>query len=388
MSENSPTDELLVLGQIYAEVGDYAASFIDCKHLSVAKFCSMRLKKIMHILINRRAVASEDELYEMTEVESGNESLKEKTIDELFLLFRRWPLRHEARANEGREHSTFYYEGNIVNELLKRKPANKAEQFKIDFCTLAYENEIENLSFVLDVPVSVGEDKLQFNHAKNYTPSELVALIKLYTTYSDIADRELLVEYVDYSLDLIKSSKDKASVLELATEIAELHRREIINIPKWLTSFIEESLTAVPDENKVLPMLTLAMIKNDQLLQNKSQKIVNRCYKMCFSAPDIDCLYIAVMCCDYISRFSVCKMASIWNELCETLQYQETSTDTIQIVKLLDIADQLASYAPISSEFEALLIGTLKQRAVSGELEAQASIKRRNLSKLNLRKAV
>lgn len=233
--EASPTDELLVLGQVYAGVGDYAASFIDRKHLSVAKFCSTQLKKIVRMLIDRKAVASEDELYDMTEVEIGVEDLSDMSVDDLYQLYRRWPMRHKARAAEGREHFTFYYEGLIVSELQKRKASCRTEQFKKDYCILTYESELENLSFVLGVPISVNDEKCGFSPEKDYTYTELTELIKYYANYCDVSERELLVRYVDYALDYIKKIEDKSSVIALASEIVALGRKKIISIPQWLT---------------------------------------------------------------------------------------------------------------------------------------------------------
>lgn len=170
---SSPTDELLTLGQAYVGVGDYAANFIDSEHMSVAKFCSTRLKKMVPMLIERKAVASEDDLYEMSEVESGNKALEEMTIDELYKLYRRWPIRKKTRLAEGREHFTFFYERRIVAEFMRRKAANKTEQFKIGHCTLTYNNELENMSFVFSVPVLVEDTKFYFDHEGAYAPPEL-----------------------------------------------------------------------------------------------------------------------------------------------------------------------------------------------------------------------
>jgi hypothetical protein len=233
--EDSPTDELLALGQVYAGVGDYAASILDCDHLSVTQFCSMQLKMIVRILVDRKAVESEDDLYEMTEIDTGAEDLSDMSVDDLYQHYRRWPIRHNARAAEGREHFTFYYEGLIVSELKKRKVSCKTEQFKKDYCILTYENELENLSFVLGVPISVNDEKCGFSPEKDYTVTELTDLIKHYANYCDVYERELLVRYVDNALDYIRDAGDKSSVIALASEIAELGRKRIISIPQWLT---------------------------------------------------------------------------------------------------------------------------------------------------------
>lgn len=386
VSASSPTDELLALGQVYAGVGDYAASFIDSEHLSVAKFCSTRLKKMVPLLIERKAIASEDDLYEMTDVEVEQKGFDSMTIDELYKLYRRWPLRHKARVAEGREYFTFFYEGRIVAELRKRKAANKTEQFKIDYCTLTYENELENMSFVLDVSVSIDSDKFNFDPERNYTPAELTALIKLYANYRSVAERELLVEYVDYALDHIKNIGDKSSALILATEIAELGRKKIIAIPAWLTDFIAEAIADVPDCEKVLPMLTLALLRKDQSLERKAQRIINRCYKECLATPTIATLYTSIKCSDYVTRFSLCKMSSVWSTLCESLLTIEARTS--DLVKLLETAHELAPYTQISTELLSALTQLLDNRASHRDLEAEVTLQALPTKRMNCKKVV
>ena len=116
-------------------------------------------------------------------------------------------------------------------KLQKRKAANKTEQFKIDYCILTHENDLNNLSFVLGVPMSVEDDIFSFVSERDYTAAELTAHIKLYANYRNVIEHELLVEYAIMPLDLIKNIGDKSSVFTLATEIAELGRKKIITTP-------------------------------------------------------------------------------------------------------------------------------------------------------------
>lgn len=258
VSAMSPTDELITIGQILSEVGDYACTILDKEHLSFARKCATRLKKVVGELTSRGRIQSPDDLYEIQKGKAETVDLSAMTIDELHRLYRQWPLRHRRRVEEGREHFTFYYEGHIVRELLTRKAANISEQFKIDYCALTYANECENMSHVFSKPVLADNDKPRPDSAKIYAPAELLTLIRRYSNYRDIAEREMLVEYTDFALDLIQKSGDKASVLELATEIAALGRKEIVNCPKWLTSFINRYTASVPNQDKALPTLTLA----------------------------------------------------------------------------------------------------------------------------------
>ena len=109
-----------------------------------------------------------------------------------------------------------------IRELQKRKPASKDEQFKIDYCTLTYDNKLENLSILLDKPINNGTDKSIPDPTKTYSPTELLALIHRYVNFQDLVECELLVEYVDYALDAIKSTEDKQSVRSLANELVKL----------------------------------------------------------------------------------------------------------------------------------------------------------------------
>ena len=152
-SAASPTDELVTLGQIPSEVGDYASSILDRDHLSLTRKCASRLKKVVDELISRQHIQSQEDLYAISEVGPEVVDLTAMPIDELYKLYRRWPIRHKERELEGREHRTFYFEHRIVEELQQRKPLNKDEQLKIDYCVATHSNALENLSFTCSLPV-------------------------------------------------------------------------------------------------------------------------------------------------------------------------------------------------------------------------------------------
>lgn len=201
VSVKSPTDELLTLGQIFSEVGDYASTILDRKHLSLSRRCVTRLNKVVDELVSRQCILSAENLYDMPESEPVSSDLGSLSIDELHCLYRRWPIRHSERRAEGRESMSFYYEGQIAREIKSRKATNKGEQFKIDYCTAMYDNELSNMSYLFSHPVQVDNEKIYPDNERRYTPGELTALICLYKDYRDIVEREILVEYVDYALD-------------------------------------------------------------------------------------------------------------------------------------------------------------------------------------------
>lgn len=315
--------------------------------------------------------------------------LDKMTIDELYHLYECWPLRHEKRAAEGREPLTFYYEARIVRELRNRKANDRSEQLKIEYCTLSYANELENLSLLFSKPVSVDDDRFNPDQSTAHSPAELLAFIRFYSSYRDITEREMLVEYVDKALDIIKSTDDKTTVLALATEIGEITRKKILSSPAWVVNIIEETLISVPDTDKVFPLLTLAMIRREWSLQRKAQQIINRCYKACLTSPTVECLYLAVTGCDYVSRFSVRKTASAWNTLCQALLSAEMpEPDTTQLIRLLEVSDNLAPYADISHEARALLIERINEQARQGNLPAQICLQLREPANSTLNEAV
>lgn len=282
VSSSSPTDELLTLGQIFSEVGDYASTFLDREHLSLSRKCVTRLSKVVDELVSRKCILSAENLYDVPEEEPSNRDLKSLSIDELHLLYRRWPIRHNERRAKGRESMSFYYEGQIVREIISRKAINKGEKFKIDYCTAMYSNELSNMSYLFSCPVQIDNDKIYPDRERHYTPEELTALIRLYKDYRDVAEREILVEYVDRALDLFDEGSNSVSCLSLLSEVAELGRRKVIRIPEWINSKLEYTvklalaLNAGNDVKLPLPLLTLHIITKDQALERKAQRIINR----------------------------------------------------------------------------------------------------------------
>lgn len=230
ISAASPTEELITLGRIFSEVGDYMSTILDSEHLSLARKCATRLKKVVGELTARRRIKSEDELYEISGNPTAGTDLSPMTVSELYTLYRGWQIRHKQRLAEGREHLTYYYEGRIVRELLSRKASDRDEQLKIDYCMATYNNELDNMSFIFSLPVSSDSNKAYPDTAENYSPEELVSLIRKHTDYRDIIGREILVEYVDYALDLLQDDQSQPEPY-LAETLEELRGKDIIRIP-------------------------------------------------------------------------------------------------------------------------------------------------------------
>ncbi|MDE6669991.1 MAG: hypothetical protein K2K26_09980, partial [Muribaculaceae bacterium] len=196
------------------------------------------------------------------------DQLHNLTVDQLVMLYSRFPERVEARIAAGREHFTRFFETRLISELSTRTPADSTEQAKIDSCLRSHRAEMTNMAAVLGLPLAPVDssapspDILAPDPTRRYTPDELIALLHLYTPCRDLAERERLVEYVDYSLNLLASTSDRQPLANLIAELAELSRRHIVPSPGWLctllTDTIADWLTAptVPDTDMVLPLLT------------------------------------------------------------------------------------------------------------------------------------
>lgn len=134
VSAASPTCELITVGQILSEVGDCASTVLDREHLSFTRKCATRLKKVVGELIARRCIQSPDDLYEIDRTATEPKDLPSMTVDELYRLYRQWPLRRAKDTDDNLEES-------IVRELSTRTPTTRADQLKIDYCLLTHTNE-------------------------------------------------------------------------------------------------------------------------------------------------------------------------------------------------------------------------------------------------------
>ena len=378
VSAASPTDELVTLGQILSEVGDYMSAILDRDHLSLSRRCATRLRKVVGELVARKRIESADDLYEMPLSAVAGEDPGAMTVSELHALYRLWPMRHREREAMGREHLTFCHEGRIVRELLTRKPADRSERLKIDYCLATYGNELENLSFILSLPLKADADNAYPDPGRDYSPEELVSLIRRHSSFRDIIGREILVEYVDIALDLLERDNQQPTTenrqrktdntLALLTELSELRRRQTIRIPAWVDRKLEEAVNSAlasattGDPGLPLAMLALEMVNGDSSLTDKATAMINRCYKRAFDesagvGERIASLHTAVMCCDYVTRFSPLEAAACWNHLATllltpsplTLDSSPLTLDSSPLT-LLETARELESFAPISPE--------------------------------------
>ncbi len=383
VSPSSPTNELMTVGQALLEVGGYASIILDREHLSLSQKCETRLHKVVEELVSRQCILSAENLHDVPDPDPAGTDLEILTIGELHTLYRRWPVKHYDKSAAGRESMSFYFEGRIVREMMRRKAANKSEQLKIDYCNAMYSNELSNISQLFSLPVRVDDDKIYPDSKRSYTPEELSALIRLYKDYRDITEREILVEYADYSLDWLERNQNVVSGLNLLTEIAEIGRRKIICIPKWVTKRLADTVNlalASKTGNEAelsVAMLTLQIINGDSSLERRAQRIINRCYKSAFDdsanlGERIENLHTAVMCCDYVTRFSVRKAAALWNLLSVQALSSCIGLKSRHLFQLLEIARECGGYAHISDKPKDKLKQMLDEMASADSPESKA----------------
>lgn len=144
-----------------------------------------------------------------------------------------------------------------------------------------------------------------------------------------------------------------------------------------LERIVELATRAGNDAALPLAMLTLQPINKDQSLERKAQRIINHCYKSAFDESEnlgvrIENLYTAVTCCDYVTRFSIRKVAALWNEL--TFQVLATNTNLTprQVFQLIEIAKECEQYADIHVELQSRLHQMLNGTVQNDSLEAEA----------------
>ena len=188
ITPSSPTGELLTLGRIYDEVGDYASTILDSAHRTLTRLCRRRSAAVTRELRRRGILTGEatspsplvtqavpaahdsDSSTVETIVAQAVPSrathgpnasslitmtsdLTQMSISELYHHYLAWPQRHEALIAAGHEPLDFSYEALIIRELQRRTAANPDEQLKKDYCLLTYRNELRNLSYIISLPV-------------------------------------------------------------------------------------------------------------------------------------------------------------------------------------------------------------------------------------------
>ncbi len=326
VSASSPTGELLTLGSILEEAGAYASTSSDRSRRAFSRRCDAKFRRVASELRSRNCTAAADDVCTATAAD-----LRTLSVGDLYRLFRGRTQRRNRRAAEGREPLTCWPESDILAELRSRKAADRDEQLKIDYCTIAHSNELENLSTLLALPPEASGESLPTVPDRDCPPGELLSIIERCAEFRSVRERETLVRAADLALDLLgpdfgsDSASDSASAsasvpasfsadptrLELLAAIADLRLRRIITIPAWVDTALERTVTAALRDpgfdqlSLALPLLTLHLLTGNPAHERHAARIINRAYRDALR-PDLSASHrlrahrLALSCPDYL----------------------------------------------------------------------------------------
>ena len=256
---------------------------------------------------------------------------------ELFNLYDSRRARATARAKEGREPLTLWYESRIIEELATRKLSRLDRRHRKSIL-LTHQYEQASLALHLDLPLNIPAPSISpcaelvphesfssnkalspcaglvphesFSSNKVLYPVELLHLIRHYSSYRDFPTRELLIEYTDQAITLILSAlsqKDKdlsptaaaglsqgesiapslpAPLIELAAELTDFHRRGIISIPAAIPDSLRAIAATSDGPAAIIPLLTISLLDNAPTLERKAIRLLNRLHRTLLTAPE------------------------------------------------------------------------------------------------------
>lgn len=399
VSSKSPTEELMILGRLLSEVGSYASTTLDSVHLRLAKSCYSRLEKVLAQLVKRGAIEDKEDLYDfscqdkeiLAEISQLPNfpfmELKGLSISELELLYRAKQGfdKSMAPAKSQKISTSRYSEFEIVRELEKREPVYMADQLKIDYCTLTFQNELDYLSFLLNAPIGNSSKYVPMDRALSYSPDELVALLRLYSGcygFKSVFQQLTLEQYADYAIEYVDNSSDIKSVAMLIEEIARQNSSDSILCRPWLSKKLKE-IVEPWEKNPSMTDLYMVSILNAMHCvskgwdyERKAKKILVAAYKTALvpqESIDTDIDYICTVVEHLGLSFpcSVRKLVTRWIEVCRQVIDFDMRLSSSQITRLLDAADNMRYYKPIPSEIEEALLSRLSVLAETGDLIAQ-----------------
>lgn len=370
------TAELEVLARLFSESQDYFSSVSEKWHINMASYCPRQLEKVRREIILRHGISFYDRIFAIPNEKIAPSNLSTLSISQLEILYRQRALRLEARIKEGRETFTRFFETSIVDELERREASDALDKLKKDYCLLTNKNELEHMCTMLGLPL--GDKSVCHDGETDKSIEALSAYVRLYSKFRTLSERECLVEYVDSALDILGTASEMQPLANLASEIAELDRRRIVNCPKWvnksLSHAVEEWFKApmVHETEMVMPLLTLAMIKDDLTLERRAQHIINRCYKRCVSGLcTVDDIFTAITYSTYVTRFSVRKITACWNVYCNNVvarMYKDILS--CHLFRLIESANEIGEFASIETALKERLIEMLTERLYNGDTVA------------------
>lgn len=386
INASSPSGDLLTLGHFYAEVGGYCSSVMQPSFLKIADKCRHRFGRIVNRLIDRGVISDESDMYVAPECGYDISRIKDMSVEELGRQFRLCYHLSSSFQYEGREHFTYYRQRRIVDELLSRRASSRSERIVIDSCNVIYANEIENLSFVLRKPVGDIRRGDVLDASETYTEQQIIALLRAYSGYKDVMEREALVECVDLALDMIESSPQPHLLIDLISEVAQLKCRRLLTVPDKMIPMLENAVIKcyrckdVSRTRLILPMLIVAHEIEDYSWYRKVSRIINPCYRNIIDSnvdiSDIDEIIqqinVVVKCCEFVRRFNFRKSAPSITSLIHRILSSRYCMTATQIHHLLEAGKEYEEISPEMTELTAKLQNRLDELASQGDIEAKA----------------
>lgn len=397
ISSKSPTEELMILGRLLAEVGDYASTTLDSIHLRLAKSCWTRLDKVLAQLVKREAIETKDDLFDFSNEEkqvlsnfdfqdSTASQLQNLSIFELELLYRfRQSFDKSVEKFKSQQRLGLYNRYDIVLELEKRTPSDMCEQLKTDYCKLTFQNELDYSSFLLEAPIGDLPEYNPMDRTRKYTSDELLALIRSYSGYwrfKTVMQKLMLEQYIEYSMDFVDDSSDILAVAPLIAGIARENSSLGHSYTPWVNQKLQEVVElwekkpSITDLYMVPVMYALHYNTKGWKYEREAKKILAAAYKESLLRhesieEDIDYICTVAENLNMSYRYSIRKLLARWTEVCRQVIALDIQIVSNRIVRLLNAAKEIGIYEPVPDGIPEILLSRLAVMAEGCDLIAQ-----------------
>ena len=170
-----------------------------------------------------------------------------------------------------------------------------------------------------------------------------------------------MIECIDEALNRMQTTSNKTLFLDLASDISEVRRRNIVKVPSWTLDFLDDAINQASKDSQlsetelVLPIHTLNLQRRSPDLVHKAELIINRCYISALKNEGtleerVNDLHMAVTYCDYVNSYSIQTVGKLWNELAAQVISTSSSLSCNIISKMLEVAEACENFTNISSE--------------------------------------
>lgn len=396
VSSKSPSGELMTLGRLLSEVGDYASTTIDSKHIRLAKSCRDRLEKVLFQLIKRDVIEKKENLFELSSKEkqllsnpdfqnSTASQLQTMSISELELLyrFRQGYDKSIDRINPGLM-SGLYARYEIVVELEKREPVEMSEQLKTDYCTLTFRDELDYSSFLINAPIGEPSEYIPMDRTCTYSPDELIALIHSYSGYwrfKTVFQKLMLEQYVEYAISYVDKCLNILSVAPLIAAIAHENSSLSYSYTLWVNRKLKEVVgqweqnPSLSDSYMVPVLYAMHHISKGRKYEIKARKLLSAAYKSSLISQgsidkDIDYICTVAENLNMTYNYSIRKLLKRWTEVCRNAITSDLSLSCSQLVRLLSAAKEIGYYEPFPTDIVDSLRSRLSVLADKGDIVA------------------